>query len=130
MNQLVGRKLRNFREKKGISQEEMADRLHISRSAYGRIENGETNSWSNHIPIICKEFGIEPEDLLKGIDSLNQTNTDSSSAVQNYTNQDTHITINHLSEKVVELYEKRIQELEQNLEEKRNFIKLLQQGKI
>lgn len=34
-----GNKVRTFRLLKGFSQEEMADKLHISQSTYSRIEN-------------------------------------------------------------------------------------------
>jgi len=47
MNIQIGSKIRRLRENKGFSQEEMAERLQISRSAYSRIESGETNSWVN-----------------------------------------------------------------------------------
>ncbi|HLV23327.1 MAG TPA: helix-turn-helix transcriptional regulator [Moheibacter sp.] len=43
MNTKIGKKIRTIREKKGLSQEAMADRLNISRSAYSRIETGETS---------------------------------------------------------------------------------------
>lgn len=115
MNSSIGNKIRRLRENKGFSQEEMAERLSISRSAYGRIENGETNSWVNHIEKLSKELEIKPEELFTSSDNLYQTNTDSS-AVQNNTHNDTHITINHLSEKVIELYEERIAELKEQVE--------------
>jgi hypothetical protein len=45
-------------------------------------------------------------------DGLVQNNSDNASAVQNHTQHDTHITINHLSDKVIELYEEKIKFLE------------------
>ncbi len=117
MNTKIGKKIRTLREQKGFSQEAMADKLSISRSAYSRIETGETSGWVHHIEDICKELDIKPEELFLGPESLEQTNNDNASAVQNYTNKDTHITINQISEKLIEQYEKRIEELTKRIQE-------------
>lgn len=116
MNIQIGSKIRRLRETKGFSQEEMAERLQISHSAYSRIETGETNSWVNHIEKLSKELDIKPEELFIGADSLIQNNQDTDSVIQNNTNNDTHITINQLSEKVIEMYEERIRELKEQVE--------------
>ena len=96
MNVVVGNKLKILRKNKKMSQEEVADCLHISQSAYARMESGESSSWANHILTICKIFGITPEDLLKvdlnrGISSINHAD--------------------QLSDQIIEQYEERIKEL-------------------
>ena len=96
MNIVVGNKLKILRKNKKMSQEEVADCLHISQSAYARMESGESSSWANHILTICKIFGITPEDLLKvdlnrGISSIND--------------------VDQLSDQIIEQYEERIKEL-------------------
>ncbi|GAA4158228.1 hypothetical protein GCM10022217_19160 [Chryseobacterium ginsenosidimutans] len=116
MNVQIGSKIRRLRENKGFSQEEMAERLQISRSAYSRIESGETNSWVNHIEKLCENLDIKPEDFFINSDNNINTNQDNASAVQTNTHHDTHITINQLSEKVIELYEDRIKELKEQVE--------------
>ncbi|KYH06740.1 helix-turn-helix domain-containing protein [Chryseobacterium cucumeris] len=116
MNIQIGSKIRRLRENKGFSQEEMAERLQISRSAYSRIESGETNSWVNHIQKLCENLDVKPEDFFINSDNNINTNQDNASAVQTNTHHDTHITINQLSEKVIELYEERIRELKEQLE--------------
>ncbi len=45
MNTSISKRIRSYIEERGFSQEELAEKLHISRSTYQRIENGETNSW-------------------------------------------------------------------------------------
>lgn len=115
MNIQIGSKIRRLRENKGFSQEEMAERLQISRSAYSRIESGETNSWVNHIEKLCENLDIKPEDFFINSDNNINTNQDNASAVQTNTHHDTHITINQLSEKVIELYEERIKELKEQV---------------
>lgn len=116
MNIQIGSKIRRLRENKGFSQEEMAERLQISRSAYSRIESGETNSWVNHIEKLCENLDIKPEDFFINSDNNININQDNASAVQTNTHHDTHITINQLSEKVIELYEERIKELKEQVE--------------
>jgi len=116
MNTQIGNKIRRLRENKGFSQEDMAERLQISRSAYSRIENGETNSWVNHLDKLCENLDIKPEDFFINSDNNINTNQDNASAVQTNTHHDTHITINQLSEKVIELYEERINELKDQVE--------------
>ena len=116
MNIQIGSKIRRLRENKGFSQEEMAERLQISRSAYSRIESGETNSWVNHIQKLCENLDVKPEDFFINSDNNINTNQDNASAVQTNTHHDTHITINQLPEKVIELYEERIRELKEQVE--------------
>lgn len=96
MNVVVGNKLKILRKNKKMSQEEVADCLHISQSAYARMESGESSSWANHILTICKIFGITPEDLLK-VD-LNRRISSINDADQ-------------LSDQIIEQYEERIKEL-------------------
>lgn len=38
--------IREIREKSGLSQNEMAERLHVTRQAVSRWENGETKDWA------------------------------------------------------------------------------------
>ena len=45
MNIQVGKNIKKLREEKGLSQEAMADYLHISQSSYSRMEAGECNTW-------------------------------------------------------------------------------------
>ncbi|GHU70135.1 hypothetical protein FACS189413_10070 [Bacteroidia bacterium] len=115
MNTKIASRIRTLRMNKGISQDEISKLLNISQSAYSRIENGESNSWVNVLEKLCEVLNIKPEDLFAP-DNLVQNNTDNASAVQNHTQHDTHITINHLSDKVIELYEEKIKMLETEIE--------------
>jgi len=47
MTNNVAEKIKRLRKSKGFSQEEMAEKLHISQSAYARIETGESHSWQH-----------------------------------------------------------------------------------
>jgi len=96
MNIVVGNKLKTLRKSKNMSQEEVADYLHISQSAYARMESGESHSWANHILKICKIFGIAPEELLK---------------LDNNKGFSSEEAIAQISDKVIQQYEERIKEL-------------------
>lgn len=120
MNASIGKRIRKYREEKGISQEELAEKLHISRSTYQRIENGETNSWVNHIENICTSLDVNMEDILKpeeGYVQVNNNNDSSNSPSDNgiglIQNQTNHY---NTSEKLIVQYEERIKELKEQLE--------------
>lgn len=94
MNTSIGKRIRSYREERGFSQEELAEKLNISRSTYQRIENGETNSWINHIENICTSLDVELDDILKpeeGYTQINRNNeqtndNNASGMIQNQTN--------------------------------------------
>lgn len=103
MNALIGKKLQTLRKERGFSQEQIADKLHISQSAYARIESGESHSWANHIQKICETYEITPEELVSNesiVINHNQQGGNSTNA----------IIINQLSEKLIQQYEERIKE--------------------
>lgn len=64
MNIIIGNKLKKIRKAKNMSQEEVADFLNISQSAYARMERGESTSWASHFNRICEVFEIRPEELV------------------------------------------------------------------
>lgn len=109
MNVFVGNKLKKLRKNKNFSQEEMADYLNISQSAYARMESGESHSWASHINDICRIFEIAPEELVKSESVVINNNQQGGSS-------DNPIVIDQLSEKLIEQYEERIKELKEVIE--------------
>lgn len=65
MNKTVGNNLKILRKAKSMSQEQVADHLKISQSAYARMERGESTSWATHFDRICQVFEITPEELVR-----------------------------------------------------------------
>tara|TARA_B110000093_G_C12654356_1_gene279562 strand:+ start:32 stop:322 length:291 start_codon:yes stop_codon:yes gene_type:complete len=65
MKEVVAKRIKGLRELRGFSQEEIADRLHISRSAYERIENGKSQSWATHLGSLVEVFEVTPEYFVK-----------------------------------------------------------------
>ncbi len=104
MNEIVGEKIKNLRKSRNLSQEEVAEFLHVSQSTYARIESGASNSWAGYILPICEFFGIQPEELLKTDHIvINNNNTSCENAGNAY-------VFNQLSDKLIEQYEKRLAE--------------------
>lgn len=56
--------IKNLREKNGLTQEQMAERLMISRQAVSRWENGETQPDTESLKMLSKEFNISINTLL------------------------------------------------------------------
>lgn len=118
MNYLVGRKLKSLRKDKGLSQEQVADLVHISQSSYARIENGNSNSWALHIDSFCDLFGITPEELLK-------QDTIIVNQIEHQEGGSNAYIINQLSDKLIEQYEMRIKEKDALIEQLQKEIALL-----
>lgn len=121
----VAEKIKRLRKSKGFSQEEMAEKLHISQSAYARIENGESHSWATHIEKLSEIFEVKPESFLTDeTNNLEQENTDQKGGMA-FQFVGTINTINSLSEKLIEQYENRIEELKDQVKELKEEIKTL-----
>ncbi len=63
----VGQKLHLLRIEKGLTQEDMAEQLHLSTSAYCKIEYGETDLTLTRLNKIAKVLGVSPTALFKNI---------------------------------------------------------------
>ena len=103
MNEIVGEKIKNLRKSRNLSQEEVAEFIHVSQSTYARIESGASNSWAGYILPLCELFGIQPEELLKTDHIVINNNNTSCQYSGGY-------VVNQLSDKLIEQYEKRIAE--------------------
>ena len=117
MNLIIGNNLKKLRKQKGWSQEQTADYLNISQSAYARMENGESSSWANNLENITKVFEITLEDLFKTehviIGAIGTNNGVGYAEV-----------VNQLSEKIIEQYEARIKEKDEMINYLKNQNKL------
>jgi DNA-binding helix-turn-helix protein len=103
MNEIVGEKIKNLRKSRNLSQEEVAEFIHVSQSTYARIESGASNSWAGYILPLCELFGIQPEELLKTDHIVINNNTSCENSRNAY-------VFNQLSDKLIEQYEKRLAE--------------------
>ncbi len=62
---MVGRNIRNCRQKYGWSQEELAFRAHLDRPYLSQIENGKRNMTLLVLQEIAIALSVTPTDLLK-----------------------------------------------------------------
>ena len=58
-----GKRVRELRKAKGLSQEELAFKAGIHRTYIGGIERGERNPSLNNIAAIAKALGVTPPEL-------------------------------------------------------------------
>ena len=56
--------LKSIREKNNLTQDQMADRVMVSRQAVSRWENGETQPNTDTLKILSKEFSVSINTLL------------------------------------------------------------------
>ncbi len=66
MNQ-VGKNIKNFREKKKVTQEEMAQALFMTRQAISNWENGKTEPDIDTLQKIADFLNITMEELIYGV---------------------------------------------------------------
>lgn len=62
---MFGEKVREERKKKGLSQEQLAEKAGVHRTYIGMIERAEKNITLENIEKIAKALGKNPGDLLK-----------------------------------------------------------------
>ena len=66
-----GKNLRDIRERKGLSQEEVAKMSQISTTFYAGIERGEENPTFSVIESLCKALRVKSSEILPlAIDSI------------------------------------------------------------
>ena len=58
--------IRMYRLRRGLSQEEVAEALHISRVSYSNLESGDVRIINAKVRLLAGYFGIDLEELLLG----------------------------------------------------------------
>jgi transcriptional regulator with XRE-family HTH domain len=62
---MLGEKIRSIREKRDMTQEDLADKAHIDVSYLAKIENGYVNTTIRYLIKISKALGVKAKDLLE-----------------------------------------------------------------
>lgn len=93
-------KIRSAREKRGVSQEHMAERLHISQSTYARMESGKQKIEAGQLFQIAEELQ-EPishflDEHLVSVQYGNHTFNDNAAFNKNYYNVQKELYDEHL----------------------------------
>ena len=65
INKQVGIKIRTLREKKGLTQEQLAFEANLHRAYIGQIERGEKNIGIKNLDIIARALSIKISELFK-----------------------------------------------------------------
>jgi transcriptional regulator with XRE-family HTH domain len=98
-------KIRTIRDAKGFSQEYMADQLGISKTAYGKIERGETKASLHRLEQIASALELSLEELLSGqVVIYNKQFQKGNSSLQTFSTNDQEVIVLH--QKVAHLEEK------------------------
>lgn len=127
-------KIKSLRRSKGWSQEQVAERLSMSASAYGSIERGETDVSFSRLQQIAKIFEIDLSSLLgKGVISFSFTgidNTDSHNWHINSPSNQSEEFSHQLKEKdsVIAQKDREIEYLKQQIADLREMIVLLKKS--
>ncbi len=115
----IGNRIREYRERKNLSQENMAEELNMSINGYGKIERNEVDINIERLCQIAKTLDVAPEDLLK---------TDSIS-INNYGDVKGHQYVHniHFPLEMKQLYEDKIKLLESIIEMQKGEIDRLKE---
>jgi transcriptional regulator with XRE-family HTH domain len=102
MNREITEKIKKLRIARGINQSEMAEKLNITRSAYQKIETGESYAWAKYLNELMSALDTTPKDFFSDIGSkiINQNNYEHSVGIG---------VVEHLHQENKEIYEKLLQ---------------------
>jgi transcriptional regulator with XRE-family HTH domain len=115
MKKNIGTKVRQIRELKGFTQDQIAQKLGVSQRAYSKLENNETRFDWDRIAKVAEIFEVSPTDIVSFDDNLVFNNCNQSGKFEQFINQH--------PEKLIEQYESRIKHLEEEVYFLRNEIK-------
>ena len=111
MNDEIVAKIKRLRTAKGLSQTQVADRLNITRTAYQKLESGESCSWAKYLNELMSILETTPKDFFSDIGTqiFNQIDDDGSMDFLNQENNkettqklvsNLENGINHLKEEI------------------------------
>lgn len=66
MNESIGNRIQKFRKEKGLTQEELAEKLGVSAQAVSKWENDASCPDITLLPQLCRVLGISADELLSG----------------------------------------------------------------
>ena len=107
-----GKKLAELRKQKGLSQDELATDLNISQSSVSNYEAGVTKPDTDILQKIAEYFKVPVAYFFSDEKNVFYTNENYGTNIGNFFNS----TFNTMSEKLIELYEWRIRNLQEEIE--------------
>ena len=114
----VGESLKNYRELKKITREDMADQLGMTVSGYGKIERGETDVPLTRLEQISKVLGVSVSQILQ-FDAQQIFNISNNHLVQGAGNkaEEIHYHPDTFKDKYIEILERENERLRRALGE-------------
>ena len=70
----IGERLLQLRKEKGISQEKLAEQLHVTRQAVSKWETGQSYPDLDNLGALCKLYGVTADYILNGKNIKSQKN--------------------------------------------------------
>ena len=67
MNKEIVVKIKKLRTAKGLKQEFVADKLHIARTTYQKLESGESYAWAKYFDDLMLVFETTPQEFFSDI---------------------------------------------------------------
>ena len=107
-----GKKLSELRKQKGLSQEQLATDLNISQSSISNYESGATTPDAYILQKVAEYFKVPVTYFFSDEKTIFYANENNGGNIGVFTNS----TFNMMSEKLIELYERRIKDLEEKIE--------------
>lgn len=89
-NETIGNRIKELREKKGLTQQQFAELLHVSREKVVKIENGTRGLQIHDISLIAEELQTTCDYIIRGVDTKNLAMYDELGL--------SNLAINHLKE--------------------------------
>ena len=62
----IGKNIKKLRKEKNLTQEQLAERLHVTRQAVSNWENGKTQPDIETLSVLAEVFEVTVEDLIYG----------------------------------------------------------------
>lgn len=137
----TGQKIKKLRETSQLTQNQMAEKMHISPNTYGRLERGETKMTEHRLEQVAEIFNVDmaqilstPEDKL--ILLVAESTWSDRSNVINYGSNDIELeqeieklklSLSH-KEEIIQEKEKMIEKLEQEVDMLKDIVNLLKKN--
>jgi transcriptional regulator with XRE-family HTH domain len=72
MNEILGARIRNLREAKGVTQEQIAEKLNCTRQKYARLEKGLIDISYASLLTIARILGSKVEEITSSVNNISQ----------------------------------------------------------
>lgn len=70
MNATLGSRIRSLRESKGLTQEQIADKMNCTRQKYARIEKGLIDISYASLNLVAQVLGVKVEEITSAVNNV------------------------------------------------------------